>query len=64
MIEYECCLCGKLISGFGNNPWPVDKRTDARCCDDCNARIVIPARANYIYTNAVSNIEESEDGNK
>lgn len=28
--------------GYGNNPWPV--RRKGRCCDECNARFVIPLR--------------------
>ena len=42
-IEKEkCCLCGKAIDGFGNNPWPL--KESGRCCDDCNTFKVIPAR--------------------
>lgn len=40
----KCCFCGVEIDGYGNNPYPVDKTEDARCCDDCNATVVIPAR--------------------
>lgn len=40
----KCCLCGKEIHGLGNNPWPVDKTDEARCCDDCNMLTVVPAR--------------------
>ena len=39
-----CCICGKVFEGWGNNPYPVVKDEDARCCDDCNAIYVIPAR--------------------
>ena len=39
-----CCICGKSFSGYGNNPYPVVKEENARCCDDCNRDIVIPAR--------------------
>lgn len=39
-----CCICGKEFEGWGNNPYPVVKDEDARCCDDCNAMYVIPAR--------------------
>lgn len=42
----KCCICGKGIapkSGWtqGNNAEPV---ASGRCCDDCNATAVIPAR--------------------
>lgn len=42
--KYVCCICGKEVEGFGNNPYPVNKEEDARCCDVCNATVVIPAR--------------------
>lgn len=35
-------VCGKEIIGFGNNPWPV--KDSGCCCDECNSRVVIPAR--------------------
>lgn len=41
--RFICCLCGKEETGWGNNPAPVSK-ADARCCDMCNATLVIPAR--------------------
>tara|TARA_Y100000310_G_scaffold338715_1_gene429211 strand:+ start:1654 stop:1806 length:153 start_codon:yes stop_codon:yes gene_type:complete len=43
----KCCLCGKEIevevNGWseGNNAEPLK---DGRCCNDCNASKVIPAR--------------------
>lgn len=44
-----CCICGGGIevdkrSGWnqGHNAWPVV--ADGRCCDDCNANVVIPER--------------------
>ena len=43
----KCCFCGKEIDGFGNNPSPfaeIEELRDARCCDECNSGIVIPAR--------------------
>lgn len=39
-----CCICGKEIKGYGNNPWPINNDVEARCCDDCNYNVVIPAR--------------------
>lgn len=40
-----CCFCGKECENeFGNNPYPANKDEDARCCDDCNTTVVIPAR--------------------
>lgn len=37
----KCCLCGKTIRGFGNNPYPLDKREGVRCCDECNNKVII-----------------------
>jgi hypothetical protein len=44
MEEIKCCICGKIFIGYGNNPWPVVRDEDARCCDECNWTKVIPAR--------------------
>lgn len=39
---YQCCICGKLFKGYGNNPIPV--KPSGKCCDACNITVVIPAR--------------------
>ena len=46
-----CCFCGSGFDGIGNNPAPVDTRNNARCCDMCNANIVLPARLTIIREN-------------
>lgn len=38
----KCAICGKIIKGFGNNPYPVKDK--GKCCDRCNIIAVIPAR--------------------
>ena len=43
-IGYECCICHKIFTDWGNDPWPVNKDNDARCCDACNGIYVLPAR--------------------
>lgn len=49
----KCCLCGKEIKDFGNNPWPLNNNDDDRCCDECNSEKVIPARiASLSYSKA------------
>lgn len=48
-LGYECCICGKICTDWGNNPWPVNTSEDARCCDDCNANIVVPARMRQMF---------------
>ena len=41
----KCCFCGvDMKEPFTNNPYPVNKDENARCCNDCNKNIVIPAR--------------------
>ena len=42
--KYICCLCGKEFVGIGNDPFPLVKTPDAKCCDKCNAEKVIVAR--------------------
>lgn len=46
MNKYTCCLCGKECDDWGNNPYPLcaEDDYDSRCCDECNAAKVIPAR--------------------
>lgn len=46
--SWKCCICGKMIKGYGNNPWPIVKDENAKCCDKCNDTKVIEARlSNY-----------------
>jgi hypothetical protein len=40
---YTCCLCGNDADGFGNSARPLSAYP-AKCCDDCNAEKVLPAR--------------------
>ena len=47
--EYVCCICGKTFNGYGNNPYPVSKDENAKCCDQCNLDAVIPARLMEMY---------------
>ena len=45
---HTCSLCHGKFFGYGNNPEPI-KRFEERCCDDCNARRVIPRRIAKLY---------------
>jgi hypothetical protein len=36
-----CSICGAEYSGYGHNAAPVK---EGRCCDHCNAIVVLPAR--------------------
>ena len=48
-MKYICCICGKKAEGYGNNPQPVKDK--GRCCDACNAEVVIPARLGIMIKN-------------
>lgn len=50
-----CCICGKEFTGMGNNPAPLNKEPGARCCNNCNMK-VIEARIKNLKN---ENIEES-----
>lgn len=41
IFKKKCSICGKKNEGYGNNARPVN---DGKCCDYCNANVVIPAR--------------------
>ena len=43
--EQECVICHQPFEGYGNNAEPV---AEGRCCDECNAKVVIPARIEEI----------------
>ena len=43
----KCVICGQKFSGYGNNAEPVAR---GECCDDCNLKVVVPARIKMIYT--------------
>jgi hypothetical protein len=47
-----CCLCGRFIQGHGHNPEPLASHPE-RCCDDCNATKVIPARLSGMHVSGV-----------
>lgn len=38
----KCCICGKEIKGWGNNPYPV--KTEGEYCRECNFSVVLPER--------------------
>jgi hypothetical protein len=43
----KCCICCKpLKDEFGNNAQPVK---EGRCCNECNASVVVPARLNQNF---------------
>lgn len=47
MLGDICCLCGRAMFEWGNNPWPLaelDEHGHNQCCDECNDTKVLPAR--------------------
>jgi hypothetical protein len=43
--DATCVLCGdSYLPGSGHNPAPLDSQEAGRCCNDCNANLVGPAR--------------------
>lgn len=43
----KCCICGKPIDGFGNDPYPYV--LSGLCCNECNIKTVIPYRIAVSY---------------
>lgn len=45
----KCCICGKRIKGFGNNPYPLCKQEDyvSKCCDECD-KLVVQSRIDMV----------------
>ena len=39
--QHICSICGKGYEGYGNNAQPIN---NGRCCESCNATVVIPRR--------------------
>lgn len=50
VTKTNCVLCNKPYNGYGNNAQPVK---DGRCCNDCNSKIIIPARIKNIMNKDV-----------
>ena len=44
MPENQCIICGGPYIGYGHNPEPIFPMSRGRCCDTCNATVVIPYR--------------------
>ena len=59
--SFRCCICGKEVSGYGNNPFPVFE--NGRCCNKCNMNVVIPVRFanNNVLIEFARQLEDDED---
>lgn len=54
--EQECVICHQPFEGYGNNAEPV---AEGRCCDECNAKVVIPARIEEM--NKAKKLDEAKE---
>jgi|PlaIllAssembly_1097288.scaffolds.fasta_scaffold1270755_2 hypothetical protein len=67
--QLVCSICGKgiepetyygrVVWSQGNNAEPV---TDGRCCNSCNASVVIPARLRQLIHNEKGSKGGKENG--
>ena len=55
--KFKCCICGQMVKGWGNNPYPLSTDPNDSCCDDCNMLYVVPARIHREY---VRGLDEGE----
>ena len=54
MEKFKCCLCGKEVEGYGNDPHPIQTQNED---DECNLAIVVPARIEiYLKSKTESNV--------
>jgi hypothetical protein len=50
-----CSICGADYEGWGNNAHPVNA---GRCCDQCNWKVVVPARLSPLSKPRDATMEE------
>jgi hypothetical protein len=62
MPVQACCICGKVFTGHGKDPKPVIIDPGARCCDDCNSRVVLPMRLERLQERDKTQRERSNGG--
>ena len=57
MEKFKCCLCGKEVEGYGNDPSPIETQNENdECCDECNLAIVVPTRMNLLISKIKLNV--------
>lgn len=57
MKHMNCCICGKDMEGYANNPQGALNKDaqeiiwneNDRCCNECNTKFVIPGRIAKIF---------------
>lgn len=53
--KYICCICGRKVKGYGNDPWPLKEL--GRCCDYCNWTVVLHERDKLRMESRLNNIK-------
>ncbi len=56
----NCCICGKEFTGYGHSPRPV-MDSDFECCDECNFKVVTPARIRLGIKKTTAAVEKMVD---
>lgn len=58
----KCCFCGKDIKDYGNDPRPIKVANEVHpiCCDECNAKIVIPTREEIWHVDSENAVLKEE----
>ena len=49
-MSYVCCICNKVFDDWGNDPAPIVMDEDAKCCNECDMAVVLPARLKALQT--------------
>lgn len=63
MKNPKCCICGKECENqWGNNPYPLSKNENDRCCDECNMQYVIAAR--MLHLNSIEDVKKYLEENE
>ncbi len=57
--KFVCCICGEEFRSCGNSPWPINKRHEALCCDECALTKVLAARMKILGGNKKTNTQKT-----
>lgn len=57
IVPDQCCICGIAFMGYGHNPEPYLPYAAGRCCDTCNATVVIPMRLSLMGFDAEQSLK-------
>lgn len=59
--SFTCCICGKTVEGYGNNPYPLWNIKDEKavCCNECD-NLVDSARLLLVSLTERTEIHEGD----